>query len=132
MLGVEPLCSDAKTMFGYVRYIKRVIRTGVSQQAWEHLTRQQIMPDQYSITSEGDSQAEPHLARDSYRYAKKQRASGATERPLVLSNVRCAGDVLCNSGTANTWLPPEQQVTDTLMILQAAGCQKWDVQHVRA
>lgn len=80
------------------------------------------MPDQYSVTSEGESQAEPHLARDSYRYAKKQRASGATERPLVLSNVRCAADVLGVSGTAKQLAACRTASQQTLMMMQAAGC----------
>jgi hypothetical protein len=95
MLNLQPLRSPLQAFDDSRSHVGLTVRALGSHQTQHHLARQQIMPDQYSVSSEGDSQAEFHLARDSFRYAKKQRASGAAERPLVLANVRCAA----NGGT---------------------------------
>lgn len=58
------------------------------------LVEQQIvMADQYSVSSSSDG---PFLARDSYRYAKRQRSEGVAEKPLVLTNVRYSTRPSCS------------------------------------
>lgn len=56
------------------------------------------MADHHNLKN--DNQAVPLLARDSYRHAKRQRAQGAPERPLVLTNIRLL-DI--RTGTCSTY-----------------------------